>query len=76
MLLFAIWFHSGLFYSYPTLSCWFYSSNMKTVKELLFVVYGKMIGREDRSPRYLLYFAFISGFNNHSVGVEIIPEYK
>ena len=43
---------------------------MKAVKEL----YGKKIGREDRRTRYLLYFDFIAGFNNHSVGGEIIPE--
>ena len=36
----------------------------------------KKTGREDMRPIYLLYFAFISGFNNHSVGVEILPEYK
>ena len=42
---------------------------MKAVKEL----YGKKTGKEDRRPRYLLYFDFIAGFNNHSVGEEIIP---
>ena len=33
-------------------------------------------GREDRRPIYLLYFAFISRFNNHSVDEEILPEYE
>ena len=32
--------------------------------------------KKDRRRRYLLYFAFISGLNNHSVGEEILPEYK
>ena len=45
---------------------------MKAVKEL----YGKKTGKEDRRPRYLFYFDFISGFNNHPVGDEIIPESK
>ena len=49
------------------LSCWFNFLDMKAVKEL----FGKKKGREDRRPRYLLYFAFISGFNNHPVGEEI-----
>ena len=40
---------------------------MKTVKKT---------GKEDRRPRYLLYFDFISGYNNHSVDEEIIPESK
>ena len=31
---------------------------------------------KDRRRRYLLYFSFISGFNNHSVDEEILPEYK
>ena len=34
MILIAIWLHSGLFYSYPTLSCWFNFLDMKAVKEL------------------------------------------
>ena len=34
ILLFGIWLHSGLFYSYPTLSCWFNILNMRAVKEL------------------------------------------
>ena len=34
MLLFNIWLHSGLFYSYPMLSCWFNFLDMKAVKEL------------------------------------------
>ena len=45
---------------------------MKAVKEL----YEKKIGREDRWPKYLLYFNFIAGFNNYSVGEKIIPESK
>ena len=36
--------------------------------------------KEEDSERYetkiSLYFAFISGFNNYSVGEEILPEYK
>ena len=32
VLLFAIWLYSGLFYSYPVLSCWFES--IKAAKEL------------------------------------------
>ena len=39
-------------------------------------LYEKKTGREDRRPIYILYFAFISGFNNHSAGEEILPEYK
>ena len=42
------------------------------VKEL----YGRKTRKEDKRPRYLLYFDFIAGFNNHSVGEEIIPESK
>ena len=45
---------------------------MKAVKEL----YEKKTGKEDWRSRYLLYFDFISRFNNHSVGEEIIPESK
>ena len=45
---------------------------MKAIKEL----YGKKTGKENRRPRYLLYFDFIAGFNNHSVDEEILPEYK
>ena len=45
---------------------------MIAVKEL----YEKKTGKEDRRRRYLLYFDFISGFNNYSVGEEIIPESK
>ena len=54
------------------LFCWFKFLDMQAVKELD----GKKTGKEDRRRRYLLYFAFISGFNNHSVDEEIIPEYK
>ena len=43
---------------------------MKAVKEL----YRKKKGKEDWRIRYLLHFDFISGFNNHSVGEEIILE--
>ena len=43
-----------------------------TVKKL----YGMKTGKEDRWPRYLLYFDFIPGFNNYSMGEEIIPESK
>ena len=32
--------------------------------------------KEEKRPGYLLYFDFISEFNNHSVGDEIIPEFK
>ena len=53
------------------LFCWFNFLDMKATKEL----YEKKTGREDRRPRNLLYFAFISGFNNHLVGEEILPEY-
>ena len=60
-MLFAIWLHSGLFYSYPMLSCWFNFLDMKAVKEL----YENIV--IERRRRYLLYFAFISRFNNHSV---------
>ena len=49
-------------------SFWF----MKTVKES----YGKKTGKEDRRPKYLLDFDFISWFNNHSVGEKILPESK
>ena len=45
---------------------------MKAVKELD----EKKTGKEDGRSRYLLYLDFIAGFNNHSVGEEIIPEYK
>ena len=45
---------------------------MKAVKKL----HGKKTGKEEKMPRYLLYFDFIAGLNNHSVGGEIIPEYK
>ena len=45
---------------------------IKFVKEL----YGKKTGKEDRRPRYLLNFDFISGFNNHFVSEEIIHESK
>ena len=54
------------------LFCWIDFLDMKAVKEL----YGKKTGKEDRGLRYLLYFNFIAGFNNHSVGEEIIPESK
>ena len=54
------------------LFCWFDFLDRKAVKEL----YGKKIGKEDRIARYHLYFDFIAGFNKHSVGGEIIPEYK
>ena len=54
------------------LFCWFNFLDMKAVKEL----YRKKTGKEDRRPRYLLYFNFIAGFNNHSMSEEIIPEYK
>ena len=46
--------------------------DMKAVKEL----HKKKTAKEDWRPRYLLYFDFIAGFNNHSVGKEIIPESK
>ena len=34
VLLFAIWLHSELFFSYPMLSCWFNFLDIKAVKEL------------------------------------------
>ena len=43
---------------------------MKAVNKL----YGKKTRKEDRRPIYLLYLDFISAFNNHSLGDEIIPE--
>ena len=63
LFLFAIWLHFGFLYFYTPcyfagLAFWF----VKAVKELS----GKKIGKEDRRPRYLLYFDFISGFNNHN----------
>ena len=61
------WLHSVLSYSYPTLSCWFSFLDMKAVKELYEM---KKIVKDKR------YFSFISGFNNHSVGEEILPEDK
>ena len=51
---------------------WFKVLDLKAVKEL----YRKKTGKEYMRPRYLLYFDFIAGFNNHSVGEEIILEYK
>ena len=53
---------------FADLISWF----MKAVQELQ----GKKTRKEDRRPRYLLYFDIISGFNNYSVGQEIIPESK
>ena len=50
----------------------FISWSKKTVKKL----YEKKTGKEDRRPRHLLYFSFISGFKNSSVAEEIIPESK
>ena len=72
MLLFSIWLHFGLFYSYSTLSGWFNFLDMKAVKEL----YERRQEEKIEGKRYLLYFAFIFGFNNHSVGKEILREYK
>ena len=54
------------------LFCWFNFLDIKAIKEL----HGKKTGKEDRRPRCLLYFDFIAGFNSHSVGEEILPEYK
>ena len=45
---------------------------MKAVKELYEIRQEEKIGGQD----IFLYFAFISGFNNHSVGEEVLPEYK
>ena len=50
------------------LFCWFNFLDMKAVK--------KLYDRRQEEKIYILYFAFISGFNNHSVGEKIIPEYK
>ena len=47
---------------------------MKAVKELCRKKTKKWA--DDRKQKYLLYFDLISGFNNHSVGEEIIPESK
>ena len=38
--------------------------------------YMKEDRKKGRRPRYLLYSAFIPGFNSHLVGEEILPEYK
>ena len=54
------------------LFCWFDFLDIKAVKEF----YGKKTGKENKRPRYLLYFDFISGSNNHSVGEDIIPKSK
>ena len=32
--------------------------------------------KEEKRPRYLLNFNFFSGFNNHSMDEEILPEFK
>ena len=50
----------------------FTSWSMKAVKEL----YGKKTGKKMGGQDIFYIFYFISGFNNHSVGEEIIPEYK
>ena len=47
MMLFAIWLHSGLFYSYPTLYCWFNFLDMKTAKELYERRQEEKIWRQD-----------------------------
>ena len=51
----------------PTSSCWFNFLDMKAASN-----YKK----ENRKRRHILYFALIPGFNNYSVGEEILPEYK
>ena len=71
----SLLFDSVCFWFFYFIPCYFgglTSWSMKAVKEL----YRKKTGKEDRRPKYLLYFDFISGFNNHSVGEEIISKSK
>ena len=46
-MLFGIRLHSGLFYSYPTLSCWFNFLDMKAVRELYNRRQEEKLGGED-----------------------------
>ena len=55
----------------PHLILLFNFLDMKAVKELYEIRQEEKIGDQD-----ILYFAFISGFNNPSVGDEILPEYN
>ena len=50
------------------LFCWFDFLVYEGSKEIIW--------KEERKRRKLSYFDFIAGFNNHSVGEEIIPESK
>ena len=54
------------------LSCWFNVLDMKAVKEL----YERRQEEKIEGQDIFLYFAFISGFNNHSVSEKILQEYK
>ena len=62
------WYLTPSVSSYPTLFTSVFMS-VKAAKELL-------KKKEERRPRYLLYFNFISGFANISVSDEIILESK
>ena len=50
----------------------FSSWSIKAVKEL----YQRRLEKKIGGQEFFLYFDFISGFNNHTVGEEIIPESK
>ena len=71
VLLFDIWLHSEVILFYPTLSSWCNSLNKKAQKEL-YERWQKQIGDE----AVLFYFPLFPGFNNHSMGKPIFPEYN
>ena len=54
------------------LFCGFNFLDMKAVKEL----YKRRQEEKIGGKKKLLYFAFISGLNNHSMSEEILPEYN
>ena len=56
MLLFGIWLHSGLFYFYLTLSCWFNFLDIKNTKELYERRREEKIGGQYITFIFCLYF--------------------
>ena len=61
-----------LFYFYPTLPCWSNFLNKKAQKEL-YERRQQQIGNEDV---FFKFFPLFPGFNNHSMGEGIFPEYN
>ena len=60
-----------LYYFYPTSACWCNSLNKKAPKEL-YERRQRQIGDED----VIFIFPLFPGFNNHSMGEGIFPEYN